>query len=245
MPLRSLCLLIALTFVNQGAAGEPLKLHMPDAPPLTFQDYQRGNGMVGDVTLAAIALTGRLSHIAIEPWPRAQLKVAKGRNLLIIPLSRTADREALYTWIVPIMPLERAFFSLDEPVRSFAEARRRYRRIGIGLGTAQEEILRKEGFADEQIVSITLGDNPAKLLELGRIDAWFTGVPEGLYIWQKSASRTQVLRMSPALTSTDLYLACSRDCDPQLVEELRAAMQTLHDQGVSGRLRQVYLPDFP
>ena len=239
------CLLVALFHAGPGVADEPLQLHMPDAPPLTLLHYEGGHGMVGDVTLAAIALSGRLTRVVAEPWPRAQARVATGENLLIIPLSRIPEREDRYTWIAPIMVLERAFFSLDEPVTSFAQARERYQRIGVGLGTAQVDILRREGFAEEQIVQLKLGDNPAILLERGRIDAWFTGIPEALYIWDRYAERQQALRMSPTLASTDLYLACSKLCDPQLVEQLRAALKDLETRGVSQRLRQAYLPELP
>lgn len=239
------CLLVALFHAGSGVADEPLQLHMPDAPPLTLLHYEGGHGMVGDVTLAAIALSGRLTRVIAEPWPRAQARVATGENLLIIPLSRISEREDRYTWIAPIMVLERAFFSLDEPVTSFAQARQRYQRIGVGLGTAQVDILRREGFAEEQIVQLKLGDNPAILLERGRIDAWFTGIPEALYIWDRYAERQQALRMSPTLASTDLYLACSKLCDPQLVEQLRAALADLEARGISQRLRQAYLPELP
>jgi polar amino acid transport system substrate-binding protein len=236
------CLLVALLYVGGVAADEPLALHMPDAPPLTLYHDERGHGMVGDITLAAITLSGRTARIVDEPWARAQVNVASGQNQLIIPLSRTPEREQRYTWIVPIMPLERAFFSLDEPVSSFAQARQRYRRIGVGLGTAQVEILRREGFADEQIIQLKLGENPAILLERGRLDAWFTGIPEALYIWHKSSEQRRKLYQSPVLASTDLYLACSRTCDLQIVEQLRAAVLQLESSGVSPRLRQAYLP---
>lgn len=241
MPLSRLCCCALLCLAGASQAQGVVELYMPDAPPLTFVDLERGHGMVGDVTLAALARAGQLSELRHEPWARAQHRVANGRNQLIIPLSRTPEREPLYTWIVPIMPLERAFFSLDEPVQSFAEARQRYRRIGVGLGTAQVEILRTQGFGEQQIITHTLGENPVHLLERGRIDAWFTGVPEALYLWpQQSAHK---LRMSPVLTSTDLYLACSKDCDAQLVENLRTAVQSLHDEGISRRLIEVYLPE--
>jgi len=237
-----LCLLVALLIAGAATADEPVKLYMPDAPPLTLHHYEGGHGMAGDVVLAALARIGKLTDIVAEPWPRAQISVSRGRNMLIIPLSRTPEREELYTWIASIMELERAFFSLDEPVASFAEARRRYQRIGVGLGTAQVETLRREGFAEQQIVQIRLGENPARLLELRRIDAWFTGIDEALYIWHKSAARRHELRMSPPLVSTDLYLACSLDCDRQLVTQLRDAIAQLDHDGVSQRLRQAYRP---
>ena len=103
--------------------------------------------MVGDVTLAALARLGKLTEIVAEPWPRAQASVARGRNMLIIPLLRTPEREELYTWIAPVMELERAFFSLDEPVTSFAEARQRYRRIGVGLALRRSPSSSVKAFA--------------------------------------------------------------------------------------------------
>jgi len=239
---KHICLLVALLMAAIASADEPIKLYMPEAPPLTLHHYEGGYGMVGDVVLAALARIGKSTHVVAEPWPRAQVNVARGKNMLIIPLSRTPEREELYTWIASVMELERAFFSLDEPVESFAQARQRYRRVGVGLGTAQVGILQREGFSDEQIVQLTLGENPVHLLTLGRIDAWFTGVPEALYIWDGSAYREQNLRRSPTLASTGLYLGCSKECDGQLVEQLRAAINKLEQDGVSQRLRQAYLP---
>lgn len=236
------CLLVALLFATTVPADEPVELYMPEAPPLALNHYAGGHGMVGDVVLAALARIGKLTRIVAEPWPRAQARVAKGKNMLIIPLSRTPEREQLYTWVASIMELERAFFSLDDPVTSFAQARQRYRRVGIGMGTAQVGILQREGFSEEQIVQLKLGENPAHLLALGRIDAWFTGVPEALYIWQNSIYREQNLRRSPTLVSTGLYLGCSRECDEQLVEQLRIAIRELEQEGISQRLRQAYLP---
>lgn len=241
MFVRWICLAVLLTPLSLSAtAQEPLELHMPDAPPLTFVSYKGGYGMVGDVALAAIARAGYLSHIHVTPWPRAQQRVSRGHNQLIIPLSRTPEREDLYTWIAPIAPLERAFFSLDTPVANFAEARQRYKRIAVGLGTAQMEVLKTEGFADEQIVSIKLGENPARMLELGRVDAWFTGVPEGLYLWPKSNNR---LQMSPVMTRSDMYLACSKRCDAKLLEDLRSAVEALRAEGTIQRMLETYRPE--
>ncbi|SER06860.1 polar amino acid transport system substrate-binding protein [Pseudomonas cuatrocienegasensis] len=221
-------------------AARTLELFMPDAPPLTFLNFHKGYGMVGDVTLAAIARANHPVVLQVAPWARAQKQVSEGRDLLIIPLSRTPERESLYTWIVPIMPLERAFFSLDTPVRDFAEARQRYQRIAVGLGTAQLEILKNEGFQPEQIVALELGDKPMRMLELGRVDAWFTGVPEGLY--GQLAPDAPVLQMSAPLASTPLYLACSLDCDPALVKRLREAVESLLAEGTAQRMGEAYLP---
>lgn len=239
---RTLCLAALLCCASQACARlQQVDLYLPDAPPLTMLEAGASHGMVGDATLLALKRAGYQVRILVAPWARAQKRTMEGRDTLVIPLSRTPDREASYTWIAPIMELQRAFFTLDEPVKDFAEARDRYRQIGVGLGTAQNEILRREGFDSGQIRSLVLGDKPAQLLEMGRIDAWFTGVPEGLYIWPRVSH--QRLRMSPPLAATDLYLACSLACDPQLVDDLRTAIDALRADGSLKRIQARYLKD--
>ena len=235
---RWICLAVFLASLSLSAkAQELLELHMPEAPPLTFVSFKGGYGMVGDVTLAAIARAGYLSHIYVTPWLRAQQEVRRGNNRLIIPLSRTPEREGLYTWVAPIISLEHAFFSLDAPVTSFTEAKQRYRRIAVGMGTAQIEILKAKGFSNQQIVKLKLGENPARMLQLGRVDAWFTGVPEGLYLWDSNSKK---LQMSPVLATTSEYLACSKICDPNLVESLRRSIEELHDDGTIRIILETY-----
>jgi len=216
----------------------PLELFMPNAPPLTLEHDPQGHGMVGEVVMQAIARAGYVAHVNVLPWARAQKRVNQKQDLLITPLSRTPEREDQYTWIAAIMPMGRAFFSLEKRVTSFAEARQAYRLVGVGLGSAQEEILRTQGFSQEQIYPLNIGDNPAQLLLKGRIDAWFNGVPESRYIWRGVSQRP--LLMSPVMSQADLYLACSKQCAPQVVKDLREAVETLRRDGTLTRIQQAY-----
>jgi polar amino acid transport system substrate-binding protein len=47
--------------------------------------------------------------------------------------------------------------------------------------------------------------------------------------------------MSPVMSSVDLYLACSKQCSAQLVQDLRAAVETLRDDGTLARIQKRYL----
>lgn len=233
--------LIAALAQPCSAIAHTLDLHLPDAPPLTFADDHGRHGIVGDITLKAATLAGYDLHLITLPWSRAQQTARAGKDQLIIPLSRTPDREAHYTWIAPVISMDRAFFSLDKRVDSFEQARRTYARIAVGRGSAQEQKLREEGFSDSQIYPVKIGENPAQLLLLGRVDAWFNGIPETRTIWPQVSNKP--LLMSPGLMRTDLYVACSKACDAQMVQRLAEAVRRLREDGTVAKVLAAYLPD--
>jgi len=236
-----LCLsLLLLSVCNAYGAPLLIELHILNAPPLTFVDDPRGHGIVGDIAMEAMVRSGYAIKIHVLPWARAQKHVSEEQDHLIAPLSRIPVREDRFTWIAPIMSMERAFFSLDRQVTSFAQAKGTYRKIGVGLGSAQEEILRAEGFDDEQIHPLTIGDNPAQMLLMGRIDAWFNGVPESRYIWSKVSERK--LLMSSVGSSADVYLACSKKCSAKMVRDLSQAVEAMRRDGTFSRIEAIYLP---
>jgi polar amino acid transport system substrate-binding protein len=238
-PKALLCL--SLLYVPLLLAEESLPLYIANAPPLTQPFDESGKGMVGDVVLAALKRAGYGVQLKVEPWARAQVDVSRGTDLLIAPQSRIPQREAGFTWIAEIMPLERAFFTLDPPLSSFAEARRQYRKVAIARGTAQEQMLLDEGFSQEQIVDLQFGESPLRMLKLGRVDAWFTSIPEGLRQWPES-ERT-LLQVGPTLASSGLYLACSKRCDETLVRRLRESIESLRREGELQRILQRYWAD--
>lgn len=231
---RLLCLLILLPL---PVWAEALQLFSVQAPPLTSNEAGQ-HGLVGEVVLAALAAEKLDYTLHMPPWPRAQKQVQEGRDLLIMPLSRIPSREQLYTWIAPIYHVERAFFSLGTPVRSMAEARLQLHKVGVGLGSAQHQQLLDAGFREDQLQVLKIDENPALMLEKGRLDAWFNGIPEARYFWEKVGKHE--LRNSPPMAGNDLYLACSLECNPNLVDSLRRRLQLMQESGEVARIQARY-----
>lgn len=233
-----LCALSAL-----AADVRTIDLYLAEAPPLSMVGQGNQHGILGEVALKAASMAGYQLHLISLPWLRAQKDVQTGADRLIVPLSRTPEREKLYTWIAPIMSMDRAFFTLNERVNSFAEAKTAYGLIAVGMGSAQEQKLRDEGFRDDQIYPLKIGDNPAQMLLRGRVDAWYNGVPESQYIWRQLSDRP--LKMSPPLATADLYLACSKSCDPTMIQTLSQAVEEMRQDGTIKRLINDYLDGLP
>lgn len=235
---RLLCLLCLLILLQPLPAwAEALQLFSVEAPPLTSNEAGQ-HGLVGEVVLAALAAEKLDYVLHTPPWPWAQKQVQEGRDLLIMPLSRIPSREQLYTWITPIYHVQRAFFSIGPPVRSMAEARLQLHKVGVGLGSAQHQQLLDAGFRKDQLLVLKINENPALMLEMGRLDAWFNGIPEARYFWGKVGKHE--LRSSPPMAGNDLYLACSLECDPELVDRLRRRLQQMQASGEVARIQARY-----
>lgn len=232
-----------LGWSSMMSAAPLVDVYVPEAPPLTMLNEGERHGIAGDITLRALAMAGYSANFLSPPWPRGQREVATGKDMLITPLTRTQSRENSFTWIAPILTMDRAFFSLDRRVESFDEARKAFKLIAVGIGSAQETRLHEEGFPASQIYPLKIGDNPAQMLLKGRVDAWFNGVPETRYIWKQISDRPLV--MSRVLMTANIYLACSKDCDPQMVEKLRAALDALQTNGAMNVVEEQYLKGLP
>jgi polar amino acid transport system substrate-binding protein len=242
----SIFISVILLLSALGSLAAPTRtvdLYVGEAPPLSMLSQGDSHGILGEVAFKAAAIAGYELRLVSLPWARAQKDVQTGSDRLIVPLSRTPEREDNYTWIAPIMTMDRAFFTLNEPVESFAEAKKTYGLIAVGMGSAQEQKLRDEGFRDDQIYPLKIGENPAQMLLRGRVDAWFNGVPESQYIWRQLSGRP--LKMSPPVMTADLYLACSKSCNPALVDSLSQAVEGLRRDGTINQLIDDYLNGLP
>lgn len=211
--------MLLISFSSQ--ADDHIELYIPNSPPLASLDISSQSIAILPI-VEALRQIERNAILREIPWARAQKKVSAGQNKLIAPLARTQAREDQYIWIAPLLETNNVIFSLTKPAQSLSEAKSIYRRIGVGQGSAQAETLVEYGFKPQQIIHLKLGENPGRLLRLGRIDGWFTSVTEGNHIWHNLLNETKPLKSSPILSSTTLYLACSIDCDQNLIAKLRA-----------------------
>jgi polar amino acid transport system substrate-binding protein len=241
---------LALALAGGAAAGAPVAapviapeevaIYLMEVPPLTIKAPDR-KGLVGDIVFEAIQRAGYRPRVIAVPNNRALALVRADdvRDTLIIPLARIEERETSFTWIAPIVKVNRAFFSMSRPAHSFDEARASFKQIGVARGTAGISILRKEGFADQQMYELGQGEGPLKMLIVGRIDAWYGPVAEGKAMAKAVDGGDKVL-IGAHLGPTFNYLGCSKVCDPALVTRLTNALKEMEADGTSKAIRNKY-----
>ncbi len=241
MPLLSRpSIIAAVLLAGAPVAAAELSLYLMEVPPLTLNEPDR-KGVSGDLVLEAIKRAGYSVQVLVVPSNRAMAQVqnAASRDVLIIPLARQPEREANYSWIAPIAKVQRAFFSLDHKVQSFEQARATFHTIAVARGTAGRNILRQQGFSDAQLYEVADSSAAARMLMLRRVDAWYGPVRQ-FRAWQPEVDPQHRVQVGAALGTTYNYLACSRNCDPELQSRLADAIAQLNRDGTARAIEARY-----
>lgn len=233
--MRGLAVLLGLWAAAASAqdAKPEVRLYVMDVPPYAITGTDR-HGIVGDVALEAMRRADIQAKVIEAPNARALHDVPMMSSTLIVPLARLKEREADYTWIARIVTVERAFFSANKKVHSFAEAKKQFKMIGVERGSAAGAILRAHGFPEDRLVDIPLDAVAAKMLRAGRIDAWLGIVHAG------GATEPGLVESPVPGASTEQYLACSKDCDAGLVKKLADAVKAMAVDGTIERIEAGY-----
>lgn len=234
-----MALIVTGAVVANAQVALPLVVNGIDAMPQGGED---GHGIMNDAVMALLKRAGLTGTMQFLPWKRAQRETITGKNVLITGLSRTPEREASYTWLVPVFRIDRAFLSLDTPITNFEDAKTSLRRIAVTSGTAQYDILLREGFSTTQLSVINIEQQkviPALLLT-GRAEAWFAATSEVRYVLRNHPDAFRFITGPVIGESTDQYIACSRDCDPGLVAKLKAAGEEMQADGSFRAILELY-----
>jgi len=241
MAFLSRSLMLAATLLGCGhAAAAEVTLYLMEVPPLTLNQPER-KGIGGDLVLAAMRRAGYSARLQVVPSMRAMALVQNqaSRDELIIPLARQKEREPHYSWIAPIVRVQRAFFSLDHKVQSFEQARNTFRTIAVARGTAGVNILREQGFAESQLYEVADSVSAARMLMLRRVDAWYGPVLQ-FRSWQRDSDGLRQVQAGAMLGTTSNYLACSRVCDAQMMARLAEAIEQLTRDGTARAIEARY-----
>lgn len=239
-PISVGAMLLAILCMDRASADD-LTIYLMTMPPHVMDTPER-KGLVGDIVLEAMKRAGFGTKIMVEPNPRAMAAVQAGEDLFITALARVPEREGKYTWVAPIVPVYRAFFTLGQrPAGSLEEAKARYKSIAVSRGTANYNILVASGFPLGHLHEVNAGDTAPKMLLGGRVDAWFNLVPESKDIL-KQIGESRVLMGKP-IAPTDLYLACSAKCSPATTAKLVRALDSMKTDGTLSKIIARYDAD--
>ncbi|TXH97609.1 MAG: transporter substrate-binding domain-containing protein [Rheinheimera sp.] len=233
------CLLSLLLLCGAGArAAEAVALRIltVEEPPASFHDSAgQPDGFVVDIVKALQRQLKDNTLIELLPEGRAMLTAQQEPDVLLFSFSRTAEREALYHWLLPVLQKRWQIYLPAQSrlqLNSLADLRQ-LNAIGVVRGDVRESYLLQQGFTN--LVAVTSHQQNLQMLNSGRVDAIAGDSLELAYQLRQSQQATP-LKLALTLRSSNVYLMMPKNADAGLVTRWQQAAKALQQ---SGELEQI------
>lgn len=224
--------LAAITWLSAASATEIVTTTIL---PLTM-DQKKDPGFIVELVQEIQKQQNRHDPIRFMVWANAYDLASRRDDKMIGPLSRTPEREKQFTWIVYLLDLAHGFMSVRESINSLEHAKT-LSKVAVYEGTVMETFLRQSGFTN---LVVSQPETAARLLREGKVDAWYSTLTEAGWVW-KLTGRGMELKMGAPITRTQVWLAGSKNFDPEVVKQYQKGMDVVIKNGTYRVLLDKYL----
>ena len=206
---RLMILLACLLFpvAPTAAQDKVVKIVTTEIPGFVEKD---GGGQFMDFFRKAADKTGFSIELQLMPWQRAVRRVERSRDSMIIPFSRTPEREDRFTWGAIFNEVHNGFVSVEKIVNTLDEGRK-LETVIVWKGSSQEAFLQENGF--DNLYPVSSADTIFSLLKTGRATAWY-GVLEEARSTIADDETSQTLLLGTPVNSEGVWIAGGKGLDP-------------------------------
>jgi polar amino acid transport system substrate-binding protein len=234
------CVLAGLLLATPARAADvtaDVTIVTAEFPPYAMmRDGQ--SGVVLEIVREMALRAGRRTLFDFQPWSRAQKTVQERPDVLIIPLTRTTEREPAYQWIAPVLEDEMVLIApgAGVPIQDFVSAKAL--RVGVQHDSPGETFLIEQGFT--QLAPAVDESTSARKLIIGRIDAWFVRELVATQTARDVGEDPSRLVRGATWKTPPMYLAGSKAVPAALAERLREALGAMRADGAYDRIVNRY-----
>jgi polar amino acid transport system substrate-binding protein len=239
-PIRTTALFLAGLVIigSHSAKAADLKFVAGPIPPYAFEKDAKPDGVATRITGAIAAEIGKPFQIEFLPWQRAQTTAQEDKNIGIIPLSRTPEREALYKWVGPIVNDREVLMTLSSGKKAPASLdEAKSWSVCVLRGSPGEAKLKAEGFSG--LYSATDTATCARMLAAKNVDAWSVAKLVAPYQFTLAGLDPNLLAAGAEVRPNDIYLGLSKDVADDVVAQWQKGLEGLRN---SGKLTAIQKP---
>lgn len=171
-------LLLTFTMAGFASAGEldGITFLTENSPPLNFEKDGKVSGIAVDLLDVILKKTGANATVAdvqLLPWANGYKQVQDTPDTCLFSMARTEERETLFKWAGPIMPLRVVVLAKKGGNVSITSAADlgKYT-YGVVRDDVGMQLLQGAGVPEANLDITSDNEANAKKLEAGRVDAW-------------------------------------------------------------------------
>ena len=176
------------------------------------------------------------------PWSRAYELIQRRPNVVLLQMSRSAERNPLFNWVGPVGESAFGLYARADSKISLSslEDAKKVGSIGVYLNDVRFQILTQAGFTNLVISDNKI--NNVKQLMRGRIDLYAADSSsygtDAIEAGSKPADLKLVFPMHRMLS----YIAMSKGMPPKVVDSWTAALNSIRKDGSMEQLLAKYFP---
>jgi polar amino acid transport system substrate-binding protein len=237
--LMMLCVLLATTTATvTPAEPAPLKLMVGDMAPYSMAAGPVGPGSMVEITQALARRMGTPVEVQFYPWSRALVMVSLAPRTLVLPLTRNAERENKFRWLVKLYRQTFIFVGVQGNPQLSDPARLLHARLVVLRGTPHKQTLLDAGYTN--ISECATIRECIRMVKKGIADASFGAEDTHRSASSMDGNKASEFSYSPVFRHDDVWLAGSLDFTEEEARKWRTAMETLRSDGTIGRIMHKY-----
>ncbi|WLQ16101.1 transporter substrate-binding domain-containing protein [Hahella aquimaris] len=238
MRYRLLLLVFMLASMTFPLQAEP-RLIAGEAPLFCYMQRDKVRGVACDLLREMAQRVGYSGELELMPFKRALYETRHTQDALMVPVTRTSERDPDYQWLAEILQEEFLLAALrgsQVDISNFGAARKL--NIGVLIGGASAQIIKDQRLLHVQ--GVYTEELNVRKLAAGRIDAWL-----GSWNVMRQAQRDigypdDALRRGAVAARVRIYLAGSPGLGPLEAAKWLTAFKSMQDDGVYARILERY-----
>jgi len=237
--MRRAAFLLALCMQGVALAAPTYQIVSGDLPPMADERSYEAPGALVEIVKLLAQRTGEAPTVQFYPWARAVLMAQTQARTLILPLTRTPEREARFRWVVKLYHQDFVFTVLKgrgiapAPVEALRDLR-----VAVLRGSPTVEQLQARQFTN--LVITPHVEDMVRMLKAGSVDAIYGSNVSNSYALKRAGVHAGSFVTGQPVEGGDVWLGASIDFTDTEIAAWQVAMRRLMAEGTYQRILRKY-----
>lgn len=234
---------VMLLCVIPHTAQATLNIYTEEWAPISFSVDGQPDGLAVQVVQEIQKRIDNQDPIKIVPWARGWKIITEQPNTVLFTMTRTAERERMFSLIGPVAVGTTNFYALKNSnlkLNSVEDAKQA-KAIGVYRSSVEEQLLLERGFTNIAPSSTPLLS--AKQLVKQRIDLWCNANLTAPSILAEAGASMDDVKSLYTISANHLYIAFSQGTPSEEVDKWKDALISIKADGTFAQIYHRWLPN--
>lgn len=221
-----------------AASAESIVAYTAVLPPYTLGADREKPGISHELLVEMADRAGIDIQIEYLPWGRAQETVKSTPGTLLFTATRNANREDQYGWVALMIQVEEVFVTVGPRIENMTEASA-LANVLVLANTPRSRRLADAGLSN--VRDVTDVEQAAKMLNGGRVDAWYTLNQRAAAAFVEAGLDPSRLVFGAPVKQSENWLASNPEFDQEVAAKLAQALEAMRSDGTYDAILKRYL----